>query len=114
MTDWQVGDLALCVNGEGWVGGEADGPAIGEIRAVEGVRQGLYCGRYTLGLALQGYDEIEDGHRVHYLATCFRKIRPSAVEEVNRLRALLDRELTEKEAQEIRIPERFRPPAVPA
>lgn len=81
--DWTPGDLALCVNGEGWavpgVWLDEPGPSAGQILTVRGVR--LF--RHRVGLKFDGW-----GHDWFH-AVDFRKITPGAdihgVEEPTRI-----------------------------
>lgn len=88
MSDWQKGDLALCLKRGPWevVWGDKKihlgfGPQFGDILTVEGVRidwEGVLCLRFG------GYnlDPCDFG----FEASRFRKIRPSAIKHIEALK----------------------------
>lgn len=82
--DWQVGDLALCVNLGGWfddgftdanTGPDVPGPKCGSIHMVVRVVVGPY-----LALRLEGWE----GENAVFEADCFRKITPPEADEFDR------------------------------
>lgn len=83
MSDWQKGDLALCLN---------DGPITrktkpdlikGKVYLVEMV---FTVGEYV-GLAVEGATSIGPSG---FLASRFRKIRPSAIKHIEALKEIPD------------------------
>lgn len=83
MTDWQVGDLALCVSAK------YRKELIGKIGRVSKVVAGrnVETGEPALGLIVDGFPEPP--HKNGWLASSFRKITPGAdiegVEEPTRI-----------------------------
>ena len=79
MADWQVGDLALCVDGQrkpdsvGW----RIPPKAGSVFRVTGVAIYKFAQREALALWLEGGPENNSGGPV-WGATRFRKITPGA------------------------------------
>lgn len=84
MSDWQVGDLAMCLEDYEPV---IPGLVIGSIWTVRSVETGVNVeGKLSIGLTL-----CEIAPPSPYQLFCadeFRKVRPSAVREVERLKAL--------------------------
>ncbi|MBH9537493.1 hypothetical protein [Novosphingopyxis sp. YJ-S2-01] len=78
MTDWQVGDLALCVDAGDKFGRHLQQPKQGQVYRVAGLTApGLWSsGNFLFGLKLE---EIRsDNPEGDYCPTRFRKIRPDA------------------------------------
>lgn len=86
MSDWQKGDLALCV-----IGGHRGGPVIdafpekGCIYTVEKVGISDYITGDFLSLWLHDAPRNSDGQKV-WPADRFRKIRPSAIKHIEALK----------------------------
>ena len=100
---WQPGDMAECLNDEGWwrVDGEPGvGPRRGEVRGVRKVVTD-YCEAID-GLALFLHFERYKGG---FYAPCFRKVRPGADELIAAESAFTD--LIRK--QHVRCPVRVAP-----
>ncbi len=80
MSDWQVGDLALCIKQGPWVrtfssGRRVDsaGPKAGALLSVRQVRPGITS---TIALLFSDYPDPSDPRSRGYNSTRFRKIRP--------------------------------------
>ncbi len=83
MSDWQVGDLAVCLKTDKWRGRQTgrvtDGPSYGSVHKVAWVgpsRCGVLC------LELEGIEtpRNRDGSVIPWTADRFRKIRPDEQE----------------------------------
>ena len=72
---WQLGDLALCINARGWLnsarGDVSPGPGGGSIHTVEGL------GQSRTGLILR----FEPWPDRWYIAKCFRRIPPCEADD---------------------------------
>jgi hypothetical protein len=86
MSDWQPGDLALCVKVSPWRGarhgkvqsGQDLLPRPGRIYRVEGVNRD--AGRTYL--YLEGFERVSaDGLRWQFRACCFIKVTPPEADE---------------------------------
>lgn len=82
--DWKKGDLALCINFDGWfddkftdadTGPDAPGPDCGSVHTVEDVVMGPY-----LALRLEGWPDPSS----LFEANCFRKVTPPEADEFDR------------------------------
>ncbi len=90
MTDWQVGDLAMCLNDTGWnsitTGVSRQGPRKGEVCKVRDLR----ARPQEIAEGPDVYLVFWDFADAAFPESSFRKIRPSAVSEIEKLRALCD------------------------
>jgi len=70
--DWQIGDLAKCVEDD-WVDCGSLAPSVGQIYRVSDVYEGLVWqeNAISIGLSLEGFDQINA-----WRCTAFQKLRP--------------------------------------
>jgi hypothetical protein len=94
MSDWQAGDLALCLRIGGWfkIGSGIPGdyswmPRAGRIYTVDFVR---VMENGSVGLVLQGVRNPVSKARTSWAAVAFKKITPPTDEEERRLLTDLD------------------------
>ena len=82
MSDWQKGDMALCIRGGNIIGDLLDYyPISGRIYTVEAVAMVKFIPGESLGLWLKDGPPNKSGQS-RWCVSRFRKIRPSAIKHI--------------------------------